>query len=136
MERELQDKKDNSTSKSRKSRVDTKRLEYFADVDQYRFLLKHPVLSSFLELELNHLKFGYRVQFILYLLYVIVIFLYFGERFTSIKEHFGHSLKVKVYRVESIKYDFTVTSIITMVFTLFFILREFVQLCNLKKRYL
>ena len=85
LEKESQDKKDNSPPKSKSSRVDTKRLEYFADVDNYKYLLKHPVLASFLELELNHLKFGYRVQFLLYLLYVIVIFAYFGERFTSIK---------------------------------------------------
>ena len=71
--------------KKKKTRVDTKRLEYFSDVDQLRFILKHPVLSSFLEMELNHLKTGYIIEFLLYLIFVMVIFLYFGERFTSIK---------------------------------------------------
>ena len=68
------------------TRVDTKQLEYFSDVDQLRFILKHPVLSSFLEMELNHLKTGYIIEFLLYLLFVLVIFKYFGERFTSIKQ--------------------------------------------------
>ena len=86
LEKEKQDEKDNEHTRVKRGRVDTKRLEYFADIDQYRFLLKHPVLSSFLELELNHLKTGYRIQFILYLIYVIVIFKYFSERFTSIKD--------------------------------------------------
>ena len=76
----------NSRKNKKKTRVDTKRLEYFSDVDQLRFILKHPVLSSFLEMELNHLKTGYIVEFLLYLIFVLVIFKYFGERFTSIKQ--------------------------------------------------
>ena len=76
----------NVNKKKKKTRVDTKRLEYFSDVDQLRFILKHPVLSSFLEMELNHLKTGYIIEFLLYLLFVLVIFKYFGERFTSIKQ--------------------------------------------------
>ena len=72
--------------KRKRTRVDTKRLEYFADVDQLRYVLKHPVLSSFLEMELNHLKTGYIIDFLLYLTFVLVIFKFFGERFTSIKQ--------------------------------------------------
>ena len=75
-----------SKPKKKKAKVDTKRLEYFGDVDQFRFLLKHPVMSSFLEMELNHLKSGYWLQFFIYLVYVIVIFQHFGERFTSVKQ--------------------------------------------------
>ena len=134
LEKEMQDKKDNEALRSKKGRVDTKRLEYFADVDQYRFLLKHPVLASFLELELNDLKFGYRVQFLLYLLYVVVIFKYFSERFTSIKDHFGYSLKVVVYKVPDLNYELTLAGILTMALTLFFVLRELWQLCRLKRR--
>ena len=76
----------NEKKKRKKTKVDTKRLEYFGDVDQFRFILKHPVVSSFLEMELNHLKTGYIIEFLLYLAFVLVIFKYFGERFTTIKQ--------------------------------------------------
>ena len=87
VEKEIQQQKDKSGgTRGKRFKVDTKRLEYFADIDQFRFLLKHPVLAGFLELELNYLNNGYRLQFFMYLVYVIVIFKYFGERFTSIKQ--------------------------------------------------
>ena len=93
VEKEMQQQKDNDgRTRGKKLKIDTKRLEYFADIDQFKFLLKHPVLSGFLELELNHLNNGYRLQFIMYLVYVIVIFKYFGERFTSIKQVFKCSV--------------------------------------------
>ena len=74
------------SKKPQRSRVDTKRLEYFADVDQFRYVLKHPVMSSFLEMQLNNLKTGYIVEFLLYFSFVLIIFKFFGERFTSIKQ--------------------------------------------------
>jgi len=136
VEKEMQQQKDNDgRTRGKKLKIDTKRLEYFADIDQFKFLLKHPVLSGFLELELNHLNNGYRLQFIMYLVYVIVIFKYFGERFTSIKQHFAYSYTYVVHEFEEIDYKITVTAIITMILTAFFILREFWQLCKLKKRY-
>ena len=137
MEKQQQEKKDSEPQKSKSSKVDTKRLEYFSDVDQYKPLLKHPVLSSFLELEQNDLNFRFRMQFFLYLIYVIVIFLYFGERFTSINDHFGKSLKFVVYEIpyQDINYELTVVGIITMALTLFFIISELIQFCKLKNRY-
>ena len=87
VEKEMQQQKDNSgNSRGKKSKIDTKRLEYFADIDQFRFLLKHPVLAGFLELEQDQLNLKYRLQFLYYLVYVIVIFKYFGERFVSLKQ--------------------------------------------------
>ena len=40
-----------------------------------------------------------------------------------------------MYEVPEIHYELTVTAIITMVLTLFFILREFWQMCKLKNRF-
>ena len=105
VEKEMQQQKDNDgRTRGKKLKIDTKRLEYFADIDQFKFLLKHPVLSGFLELELNHLNNGYRLQFIMYLVYVIVIFKYFGERFTSIKQVFKCSASAK-----NIKNNFSIS---------------------------
>ena len=77
------------------------------------------------------------MQFFLYLIYVIVIFLYFGERFTSINDHCGKSLKFVVYEIpyQDINYELTVVGIITMALTLFFIISELIQFCKLKNRY-
>ena len=41
-----------------------------------------------------------------------------------------------VHEFEEIDYKITVTAIITMILTAFFILREFWQLCKLKKRFI
>ena len=55
-------------------KVDTRRLEYFSDADNLHYLLKHPVMTSFLEMELNSLKIRYLLDFIFYLAFVIVLF--------------------------------------------------------------
>lgn len=60
-------------------KVDTRRLEYFSDVDSLRYLLKHPLMTSFLELELNSLKIRYFLEFLLYLAFVIVLFTHLGK---------------------------------------------------------
>jgi len=123
----------------KKPKVDTKRLENFADVAQFRDLLKHPVVASFLEMELSNLKSGYIIDFIFYLIFVVVIFKYFAERFTSIKGQDSYlAVKIPLAKMDmggNQSYDITVTFIIISVLTLILILREIYQLIKLKKRY-
>lgn len=118
--------------------MDTKRLENFADVAQFRDLLKHPVVASFLEMELSNLKSGYIIDFIFYLIFVVVIFKYFAERFTSIKGQDSYlAVKIPLAKMDmggNQSYDITVTFIIISVLTLILILREIYQLIKLKKR--
>ena len=122
----------------KKHKVDTKRLENFADVAQFRDLLKHPVVASFLEMELSNLKSGYIIDFIFYLIFVVVIFKYFAERFTSIKgQDSVLAVKIPLAKMDmgaNQSYDITVTFIIISVLTLILILREIYQLIKLKKR--
>ena len=61
-------------------KVDTQRLEHFSDVDSLHSLLKHPVLMSFLELEMNSLRKWYFLDFITYLLFVVLLFTYLGNK--------------------------------------------------------
>lgn len=61
-------------------KVDTKRLEYFSDVDSLHYLLKHPVLNSFLELELNSLKWRYLFDFLFYFAFVLTLFFFLSAR--------------------------------------------------------
>ena len=61
-------------------KVDTQRLEYFSDVASLRSLLKHPLLTSFLELEMNSMRIWFFLDFFLYLIFVILQFTYLGNR--------------------------------------------------------
>ena len=134
LEKEMQEQKGNESRRKKRGKVDTKRLEYFADIPQYRSLLKNPVISSFLELELNHLKFQFRLQFFLYLLFVVCIFIYFSEHFTSsIDNHLGAYLKFPIKKFDS--YELTVSGLLTMIFTAIFLLWELYQLIEQKKKY-
>ena len=119
----------------RKHKVDTKRLEHFGDVAQFRDLLKHPVLSSFLEMELGNLRRGYIVDFIFYLVFVLVIFKFFFERFKP------NSLYAKTMILKSVEmegatrpYDITITTVVIGAILLVLALRELYQLMKLKKR--
>ncbi len=66
--------------------MDTKRLEYFSDVDSLHYLLKHPVLTSFLELELNSLKIRYFLDFLFYFVFVAVLFIFLSSRYGLSKD--------------------------------------------------
>ena len=69
----------NSTPSTGK--VDTRRLEYFSEVDSLRYLLRHPLMTSFLEMELNSLKIRYFLDFLLYLIFVTFLFTHLGNRY-------------------------------------------------------
>ena len=60
-------------------KVDTRRLEYFSDVESLRYLLKHPLMTSFLEMELSSLKIRYFLDFLVYLAFVIFLFMHLGK---------------------------------------------------------
>ena len=62
-------------------KVDTRRLEYFSEVDSLRYLLRHPLMTSFLEMELNSLKIRYFLDFLLYLIFVTFLFIHLGNRY-------------------------------------------------------
>ncbi|XP_023346076.1 uncharacterized protein LOC111715063 [Eurytemora carolleeae] len=116
-----------------KKKIDTKRLEFFGDVDTFRQLLKHPVLSSFLELQLNNLRTGYIIDFLVYLLYILILYVFFGERFNKLKSKL--STTVEVYYVTQLDYSITISTILVAIFTIFLMAREIVQLVRLRKRY-
>ena len=61
-------------------KVDTQRLEYFSDVASLRSLLKHPLLISFLELEMSSMRIWFFLDFFIYLVFVILQFTYLGNR--------------------------------------------------------
>ena len=62
-------------------KVDTRRLELFSDVESLRYLLKHPLMTSFLEQILSSLKIRYFLEFLLYLGFVIALFMHMGNRY-------------------------------------------------------
>ena len=66
-------------------KVDTRRLELFSEVESLRYLLKHPLMTSFLEQILSSLKFRYFLDFFVYLLFVIVLFIHMGNRYGVFK---------------------------------------------------
>ena len=59
-----------------------------------------------------------------------------NPRYKKQFQHFAYSYTYVVHEFEEIDYKITVTAIITMILTAFFILREFWQLCKLKKRFI
>jgi hypothetical protein len=61
-------------------KVDTQRLEYFSDVASLRSLLKHPLMISFLELEMSSMRIWFFLDFFVYLVFVILLFTYLGNR--------------------------------------------------------
>ena len=89
-------------------------------------------------MELSNLKSGYIIDFIFYLIFVVVIFKYFAERFTSIKGQDSIlAVKIPLAKMDmgsNQSYDITVTFIIISVLTVILILREIYQLIKLKKR--
>ena len=50
-------------------------------MDNLHYLLKHPVLMAFLELELNSLRLTYFFDFLVYLVFVVILFTYLGDRY-------------------------------------------------------
>ena len=90
-------------------------------------------------MELSNLKSGYIIDFIFYLIFVVVIFKYFAERFTSIKGQDSIlAVKIPLAKMDmgsNQSYDITVTFIIISVLTVILILREIYQLIKLKKRF-
>lgn len=125
----------NSSKKSMvgSGKVDTKRLEYFSDVDGLHHLLKHPVMTSFLEIELNSLRIRYIFDFIIYLIFVIVLFLFLSDKYGIANGILG--AKIVLYKDEDINYEVTYSLIILCVLLLVLIIREFWQIFKLKKRY-
>lgn len=138
LEMEKKGEKGEDRHRHKRQKVDTKRLEHFGDVAQFRDLLKHPVISGFLEMELSNLRSGYVIDFLFYLIFVAVIFKYFAERFTSLKSEssiFSQKILLSTMEMGSKEtYDITVTFIVISVLTLILILREIYQLFKLKKR--
>ena len=62
-------------------KVDTQRLEYFSDIASLRTMLKHPLLISFLELEMSSMRIWFILDFLIYLIFVILQFTYLGNRY-------------------------------------------------------
>ena len=70
-----------ATARVGSGKVDTRRLEYFSDIDSLHLLLKHPLFISFLELEMNSLRKWFFLEFLTYLVFVILLFTYLGNRY-------------------------------------------------------
>jgi len=123
-------------------RVDTKRLEIFSEVDSLQYLLKHPVLASFLELSLNSLMIRFFLEFLFYLFFVVVLFLFLSDTYGLSSAVTGKSgtvvTIVEVAKENGMTYEYKISiSMILLWVVLFFLLiREFYQLCAYKpKRY-
>ena len=76
----------NSTAGSGK--VDTQRLEYFSEIASLRTMLKHPLLISFLELEMSSMRIWFFLDFFIYLIFVILQFTYLGNRYVYFESIF------------------------------------------------
>lgn len=114
-------------------KVDTRRLEYFSDVDSLHPLLKHPLITSFLELELNSLKYRYLIDFGVYLIFVIILFVHLSNRYGILKLEiygggghlFSHSALGKV----------TIYVLLLFCYIIILFMREVWQIYKQKKRY-
>ena len=116
-------------------KVDTKRLEIFSEIDSLQYLLKHPVLASFLELSLNSLMIRFFFDFIFYLFFVIVLFLFLSDTYglSSGASGSGSTVvtTVEVAEDNGMKYYYkiSVSMILLWVCLFFLLIREFYQLC-------
>lgn len=136
MEKEIHDvdkKPTNALSSSPPSSgyVDTRRLEYFSDIDSLHVLLKHPLLTSFLELELNSLKWRYFFDFLFYLAFVFVLFTHLGNRYGIIKVQLAEN--GEVFKIDTMPVTYYV--LILFIFIVLLFLRELYQIVKQKKRY-
>lgn len=113
--------------------MDTKRLEIFALEDKLHPLLKHPLMTAFLEVELNSLKIRYFFDFVIYLFFVISLFFYLSERYALNTATIDENLII--YRDESIDYDITYSLICLIILLLILIGREIFQMFKVRKRY-
>ena len=145
-------------------KVDTQRLEYFSDIDSLHLLLKHPLLISFLELEMNSLRKWFFLDFFIYLVFVILLFTYLGNRYYHkfilinmisnkiagkieyyVQVHLKLSFRYGVFKVgyddveDAVVYDdatikITIPLIILWAYIVLLICREVGQLYKFKKR--
>ncbi len=132
-------------------KVDTRRLEYFSDIEPLRYLLKvplqatlltlndclivfqHPLMTSFLELELNSLKIRYFMEFLLYLAFVVVLFTHLGNQYGFLSVQLSAD-EGKLFEIDGFG-TVTFYILILFIFVLILVLREFYQIFKQKKRY-
>ena len=115
-------------------KLDSKRLEYFSDVESLHSLLKHPLLVTFLELELASLRIRYFFDFLLFLLFVICLFLHLGNKygvFTATLSGEGEGVVFTLENVGPITYYIFILFILTIIL----ILKEFYQIIQQRKKY-
>ena len=125
---EAQKKEDYSTGK-----VDTRRLKYLSENSSFHFLLKHPVMSAFLEIELNSLKMGYVVDFIIYLTFVTILFIHLGNKY-GIFDQLNY-IVFRVLIVDDIPWDVSSSGLALFGILIVLCLRESYQIWRLKKKY-
>lgn len=114
-------------------KVDTKRLEIFAREENLHHLLKSPLMTAFLEMEMNSLKIRYFLDFMLYLLFVIALFFYLSERYTLNPTAVDEALII--YRDEEMDYNVTYTLICLVLLLLILMGQEIFQIFKVGKRY-
>ncbi len=112
--------------------VDTRRLEYFSDVDSLHPLLKHPVILAFIELELNSLKWRYRLDFIVYLVFVVILFMYLSNRYGLFT--FQISNGAKAFTINGLG-DISYYVLFLFICIIILTIREIWQIFKQKKRY-
>ena len=127
------DKIQKNTSLPSSGKLDTKRLEYFSDVDSLHSLLKHPLLSAFLEMELNSLKIRYFFDFFFFLLFVIVLFTHLGNKYGVFNVDLTEGDGV-VFTIPNFG-GITYYTLILFIFIIVLIIRELYQMIQQKKRY-
>ena len=113
-------------------KVDTRRLEYFSDVESLRYLLKHPLMTAFLEMELSSLKFRYFLDFLVYLTFVVFLFLHLGNRYGFMKVE--KTEEAWIFEIDGLG-KITYYILILFIFILLLIIREIYEIIMQKKRY-
>ena len=114
-------------------KLDTKRLEYFSDVNSLHILLKHPFLSALLEMELNSLKIRYFIDFFFFLLFAIVLFTHLGNKYGLFKVDLSEGDGI-IFTIKDFG-GFSYYAFILFIFIVLLIFKEIYQMIQQKKKY-
>ena len=84
-------------------------------------------------MELNSLRRGYFLDFLLYLAFVSVLFVYLAERYSLLG--WISNAAYAVYEDVNVDCHITIAFIVLCTITLFLVLREFWQMFKMRKRW-
>ena len=118
-------KKKKGRESSRNGMVDAKRLTYYAANDNMHNILRHCLVTAFLEIQLNRLKQILFPEFCAYFIFVICLFLFLSNKY-DISENF-RQIDQRLYEDKSEGFVVSVSSLILCLLLAFLIAREMLQ---------